>query len=159
MNETAYRSNCSSFTVTRTGVTNARLLVSYTIGGTAVNGVDYDAVSNLVGKGALSATRTLTPRDDPLSEGTESIPISLPNTPYYDAAPATSVFVTLSDNEPALPSLNLQLVSPTTGPIDLSLHGPATGLFNIEASSDTRPTLLIGCQRMRHTCSCARQQE
>ena len=86
-------SDTASFTVTRTGVTNAPLLVSYMIGGTAVNGVDYEAVSNFVviPAGAFSATRTLTPRDDALSEGTETISISLTHTPYYNAAPATNV--------------------------------------------------------------------
>jgi len=131
-------SDTASFTITRTGVTNAPLLVTYTIDGTAVNGVDYNALSNFVviPAGAFSATRTPTPIDDPLSEGTESISISLTNTPYYNAAPATSVILTLSDNEPAPPSLSLQLVSLTNGLIDLTLSGAATRLFAIETSSN-----------------------
>jgi len=38
----------ASFTVTRTGVTNAPMLVQYTLGGSAVNGDDYNAISNFV---------------------------------------------------------------------------------------------------------------
>jgi hypothetical protein len=131
-------SDIASFTVTRTGVTNAPLLVTYTIGGTAVNGIDYNAVSDFVviPAGAFSATRTLTPKDDSLSEGTESISISLTNTPYYSAAPATSVVVTLLDDEPVPPSLSLQLVSPTNGLFDLALSGAATRLFVIETSTN-----------------------
>jgi hypothetical protein len=130
----------AGFTVTRTGVTNAPLLVSYTIGGTAVNGVDYDAISNFVviPAGAFSATVTLTPRDDALADGTETISISLTNTPYYNAGPATNLSVTLSDNEAAPPPLSLQLVNPTNGLIDLTLSGAATRLFTIETSSNFR---------------------
>jgi len=51
-------------------------------------------------------------------------------------APAASVIVTLSDDEPAPPSLSLQLVSPTNGLFDLALNGAATRLFTIETSSN-----------------------
>ena len=40
--------DAASFTITRTGVTNAPMLVQYTIGGSAVNGDDYNVISNFV---------------------------------------------------------------------------------------------------------------
>jgi len=130
--------NTASFTVTRTGVTNAPLLVSYAIDGTAVNGVDYNAISNFVviPTGAYSATVTVTPKDDVFVEGWETISISLTNTPYYSAVPATNVAITLSDNEPVPPPLGLRLANPTKDVFDLALGGAATRLFNIETSSD-----------------------
>src|SRR5439155_22665783 len=69
-------------------------------------------------------------------EGTESISISLTNTPYYNAAPATNLTLTLLDDDPAPPSPSLQLVSPTKGLFDLALSGAATRLFVIETSSN-----------------------
>jgi hypothetical protein len=103
-----------------------------------VNGVDYNAISNfaVISAGAFSATVTLTPRDDALAENPETISISLTNTSYYNATPATNVTVALSDNEPAPPSLSLQLVSPTDGLFDLTLSGAASRLFSIETSSN-----------------------
>jgi hypothetical protein len=60
--------NTASFTVTRTGVTSAPMLVNYSIGGTAINGIDYNALPNFVTipAGAFSTTVTLVPRDDSL---------------------------------------------------------------------------------------------
>jgi len=128
----AGRRHCS------TGVTNAPLLVSYAIGGTAVNGVDYNAISNFVviPIGASSATVTLVPKDDAFVQGSETISISLTNTPYYSAVPATNLTVTISDDEPVPPPLSLRVTSPTNGVLDLTLDGPAIGLFNVETSSD-----------------------
>jgi hypothetical protein len=112
--------------------------VSYTIGGSALNGVDYNALSNFVviPAGAFSASVTLTPRDDALAEGSETISISLTNTSYYNATPATNVIVTLSDNEPVPPPLSLQLASPSNGLFDLTLSGPATRVLTVETSSN-----------------------
>ena len=131
-------SNTASFTLTRTGATNAPLLVSYAISATAVNGVDYNAISNfaVIPAGAFSRTVMLTPKDDAFAEGSETISISLTITPYYNAVPATNIVITLSDNEMNPPTLNLGLVNPANGVLALTLDGPATRLFNVEASSD-----------------------
>ena len=107
--------------------------------GSVLHGVIEDnAISNfaVIPAGAFSATVTLTPGDDALAEGAETIWISLTNTSYYNAVPATTVAVTFSDNEPVPPSLSLQFVSPSNGLFDLTLSGAASRLFTIEASSN-----------------------
>jgi hypothetical protein len=62
------------YTFTRTGSTSASLTVAYTMGGGAINGTDYSALSGSVTipAGAASATVTLTPVNDSLVEGIEA---------------------------------------------------------------------------------------
>src|SRR5438105_2993805 len=68
-----------TFTVTRTGDTNKPLTVRYIIDGTAKNGADYLALSNyvVIPAGSSSADITVTPIDDALVEGTETVLIQL----------------------------------------------------------------------------------
>ena len=127
-----------SFQVTRTGTTNSPLTVAYALGGSAMNGADYNALSNyvVVPAGSFTANITLTPQDDAFAEGAETVSLTLFDTAGYNAGPGTNVLVTLADNEPAPPPLGLQLISPTNGLFDLTLTGPATRLFSIETSSN-----------------------
>src|SRR5205814_63849 len=63
------------FTVTRSGDTGLALVVSYHIGGTASNGVDYETLSGTVTipEGAVSALIEVDPIDDFLVEATETV--------------------------------------------------------------------------------------
>jgi hypothetical protein len=56
----------ATLTVRRAGDTNAELLVSYSIGGTATNGADYDALPSVViiPAGARKADIAIVPRED-----------------------------------------------------------------------------------------------
>jgi hypothetical protein len=130
--------NTGAFQITRTGTTNAPLTVTYALGGSAVNGSDYNALSNyvVIPAGSSNASITLTPQDDAFIEGTETVSLSLFATAGYNAGPGTNALVTLADNESAPPPLSLQLISPTNGLFDLTLTGPATRLFSIETSSN-----------------------
>src|SRR5205823_5118377 len=67
------------FTIARTGSTSASLTVNYTLGGTAGNGADYNALSGAVTipAGAALATVTITPVDDTLVEGSEAVVLSV----------------------------------------------------------------------------------
>src|SRR6266567_1094390 len=68
------------FTVSRDGGgTNSSLNVLYHIGGTASNGVDYVALSNIVTipAGAFAANIVVTPIDDALVEGPETVELRL----------------------------------------------------------------------------------
>src|SRR5262245_59838474 len=75
-----------TFTVTRTGATTAALTVSYTVAGTATAGSDYVALSGslIIPLGSSSATITVTPIDDLLVEGPESVIVTLTDTADYD---------------------------------------------------------------------------
>jgi len=97
--------------VRRSGDMNLPLTVFYRTGGTASNGVDYQSLSNSVTipPGAATATIVITPIDDSLVEGNESVLVRLappltPNVPvggnYGIIAPDTA-FVIIADNDRA----------------------------------------------------------
>lgn len=74
-----FGANPATFTVTRTGPTNTKLSVRYSLGGTAVSGVDYAALPGTItmAAGVTSATITLTPLADALAEGDETLTLTL----------------------------------------------------------------------------------
>ncbi len=145
-----------SFRVTRTGSMTAPLTVSYTVGGNAVNGADYNALSNyvVIPTGSSNANVTVTPREDSAVEGTETISLSLFDTAGYSASITTNLIVNLTDNESSPPVLSLGLITPAAGEFQLTLTGPATRAYNVEASAnlaDWQPftTLLTTTNRVR----------
>jgi len=81
-------SSSGMFTVSRVGSLAANLVVNYAVAGTAINGVDYNTLSGSVTipAGRTSATITVTPVDDALVEGDETIVISLTSSPAYNVS-------------------------------------------------------------------------
>ena len=67
------------FTIRRTGYTNVALQILCEIIGTALNGLDYTKISNVVvmPAGATSVDIIVNPLDDNLSEGTETVTVRL----------------------------------------------------------------------------------
>ena len=104
-----------TFTVHRTGDTSNPLLVLYTIGGTAQSGVDYLTFTNIDGfiqtfsgfpnviipAGESSADITVTPVDDGLAEGSETVRLRLQQPPWagYIAGTPSNAVVTIADND------------------------------------------------------------
>lgn len=91
-------------TVSRTGPTTAALTVNYAIGGTAVNGTDYNSGSALSGSieipiGQASAAITITPVDDADFEGDESVILTVEEDAAYNVGALNSVTVTIADND------------------------------------------------------------
>jgi hypothetical protein len=83
----------ATFRLTRAGSTAAALTVTYTLGGTATNGVDYEMLSLTVTFTAGSATAdvVVTPLVDAVREGIETVIITLIDGAAYDlATPATA---------------------------------------------------------------------
>ena len=97
--------NHGRFQVTRTGPTTSSMTVFYTVSGTATNGTDYTRLgrSITIPAGRLSATISVSPVDDALSEGTENVVLTLAAQTNYsiDAARGTAT-VTIEDNETAV---------------------------------------------------------
>jgi serine protease len=97
------RKDTGRFTISRQGSISARLVVGYTVSGTATNGVDYKSLSGTVTirAGASSATVTVSPLDDKLQEGSETVTLSLveQNPKTYVVGSSGSATVTLSDND------------------------------------------------------------
>jgi hypothetical protein len=124
--------------VTRTGSTNAPLTVAYVLGGTAVNAVDYNALSNFVfiPAGSSNANIMVTPRNDSFAEGVETVSLRLFDTAGYNAGPISNVVVAISDDEMNPPPLVLQIASPGSNLFRLALTGAATRLYNIEVANE-----------------------
>ncbi|WP_225885409.1 endonuclease/exonuclease/phosphatase family protein [Leptolyngbya sp. KIOST-1] len=102
--------NTGTFTVTRSGDIAEALTVTYTINGTATNGVDYEALSGTVEipAGQTSATITVTPLDDDLIEGDETVVLTLVDEADYDLGAAASATVTIRDAVPTVAIYDIQ---------------------------------------------------
>ncbi|MES2598343.1 MAG: Calx-beta domain-containing protein [Verrucomicrobiota bacterium] len=76
--------NTGTFTVTRTVPTTALLAVSIAVSGTATNGTDYSTITTTVNIPAnqASATITVTPVNDLVSEGDETVLVTLASGSY-----------------------------------------------------------------------------
>ncbi len=94
-----------SFTVTRVGNLAANLVVYYSLSGTASNGVDFAALPGTVTipGGQSSATFTITPLNDSLVEGAETVTATLMNTPGYNIVnPGTATLLISDDDTPGV---------------------------------------------------------
>ena len=89
------------FQITRTGSTTSSLAVLYTVSGTATNGRDYKKLKGqaIIKSGARAANVAIQPMDDLISEGDETITLTLlPNASYTIGSPNTGT-VTIHSNE------------------------------------------------------------
>ena len=93
------------FTVYRPATgTNGDLTVTYTMGGTADDGVDYNALAGTVTilEGETNATITVTPiRDEDLGEVSETVVLTLSDTGEYLVGTPSSNTVTIANNPTA----------------------------------------------------------
>lgn len=93
------------FTFTRAGDTSTALTVAYTLTGTGTAGDDYVALSGTldIPAGQTSATLTLTPKNDNLVEGDESVIVSLSASAAYTIdSSASTATVTINDDDDAV---------------------------------------------------------
>ncbi len=153
---TAYRAQCVEspttsstntgvFLVSRNGQTNNSLTVFYGISGTASNGVDYTTLpgSATIPAGSLSTSVLVVPIDDNLVEGTETVVLSLTDSPIagpgivYTIGSPSSATVSILDNDTNPPPPNIpptvHITSPTNGaaftaPTNIHLYATAADL-------------------------------
>lgn len=93
--------NPGTFTLTREGDLTADLVVTYTVGGTATNGIDYNRLSGriVIPAGETSATITITPVNDANpNEGAETVILTLASSADYGLGASTSATVSIEDN-------------------------------------------------------------
>ena len=101
-----------TFRITRTGDTTNSLSVNYTVGGTSTNGTDY--TPTLTGTATIAAGQsfvdiTITPVDDALIEGNETVTLTLNTSANYTLGTASDT-VTIADNDvPVNPTVNLSV--------------------------------------------------
>jgi Bacterial Ig domain/Calx-beta domain len=116
-------SDPAQFLVVRVGFANGPLTVQYALGGDAVNGDDYETLSGevTIPDGAYFAPVTITPHDDFLIEGEESVVIALQQPPIYPPPyivtwPSVAV-ASIADNdfEPTNQPPHVSIVSPPDG--------------------------------------------
>jgi hypothetical protein len=101
------------FTITRTGDLTSPLTVSFTLAGTASNGVDYVVITNAaLFPPAINSVKILvTPLNDSIAELTETVVLTLQGAPNYSAVAPSSATVNLIDDEP--PELSISTAVPT----------------------------------------------
>jgi hypothetical protein len=93
--------NPGSFAVGRNGPTTNAITVFYTIGGSATNGTDYATLAGSVTilAGSSTASVTITPIDDALFEGPETVVLSLSPDAAYTISALGAATVTVADDE------------------------------------------------------------
>src|SRR5260221_12174019 len=115
------------FEIRRSGPTNFGLAVFYRVGGTASNGVDYQAIpgSVFIAAGSLSTSIPVLPIDDTLVEGPETVVLQIVPSLLLCPSPACGYFIgwpsnatlTLSDND-SIPRSNQPPFVPLNLPQD-----------------------------------------
>jgi serine protease len=92
-----------TFTFTRTGDVSAVLNVSINMTGSAANGTDYNTIAGNVAFAAGQATTvaTITPIDDTIFEGSESVIVTVQAGPGYEVGSPSSATITIADNDTA----------------------------------------------------------
>jgi predicted extracellular nuclease len=127
-----------NFRITRTGDITSALTVNYSVAGTATN-VDY--TPNLTGVATIAANQsfvdiTITPVDDLLAEGNETVTLTLTNTADYDLGATPTATVTIADNDFAPGNLRIHdiqgaaHVSPLSGQAVNNVSGIVTVVRN-----------------------------
>jgi Calx-beta domain/Domain of unknown function (DUF4114)/RTX calcium-binding nonapeptide repeat (4 copies) len=92
--------NPGQFTLKRTGINTDALTVSYTIDGSASNGIDYQKLENSVtfAAGSDTAIINIKPIDDQLAEGTETVKLKLSDNSNYKIDEEKSGTIKITDN-------------------------------------------------------------
>ena len=113
------------FYLSRTGSTASSLDVNYTVSGTAVNGTDYAMVSGTatIAVGAQGVEIQITPTNDTIAEGVETVTLTLTAGAYGRGTLATFY---ITDNE--VPAVSVQFSTPSTAALE------SAGALNIPVS-------------------------
>src|SRR2546427_8440503 len=118
------KSRALIFRVTRTGPTDFDLPVSYRVGGTAQNGVDYEELSGriVIPIGASETTILTYARFDGISEGDETVEIAIERPPCddivappwdcYEVGEHGAAYGLIHDAPTPRPVVSLELVDP-----------------------------------------------
>jgi Ca2+-binding RTX toxin-like protein len=139
--------NNGRFLVTRTGSLTNALTATYTIGGTATAGSDYQTLTGTVTFAANSATAAIDVNviDDTIYDGAtpETVVLSLTANAAYNLGTVSSGTVNITDDEtapvvnPSLPVVTIVATNPT------STEGIGEGLFTFTRTGDTSNPLTV----------------
>lgn len=115
-------SDPGSLRISRTGATTEALTISYSLAGTAGTD-DYNASPALSGSitlaaGQASADITITPVDDGLAEGNQTVQLTLLDAAAYDLGTNTSATVTIADDDMTPTPISTIQGSGASSPLD-----------------------------------------
>jgi hypothetical protein len=122
--------NPAIFTFSRAGNTNSALTISFGIGGTASNGVDYATITNSISlaAGQTSANVVITPVNEPSANGYKTVVLTLPRRLVAESSGGTNFNVGSLNRAVAYIAYNytnvppaVSIVTPTNGSSFLSL--------------------------------------
>jgi hypothetical protein len=128
--------NPGSFTISRSGGTNAALTVPLVFSGTATNGVDYAAIPTNItlAAGQYSSNITVTPISEPNSIGYKTVILTLPRQKLVKSAAAPAFLVGSLDR-----ALVYLVYHYTNLPPSVSLVSPSNG-----SSFLSKPNIVVG---------------
>jgi subtilisin len=111
-----------SFTITRSGSTDAPLTVGYFLGGTATAGTDYASLSDTltIPAGSSSATLVVTPIDDARVELEETIVMGVASSAAYAIGASKTATVTIANDDLFL-AAPANVVATATTPISVAV--------------------------------------
>ena len=135
-----------TFRVTTTGTGTGNITVLYTVSGTATNGTDYNPLSGTLTMAKnTTANITITPIQDLLVEGYETITITLNSDPTYSLALDASATMNLQDDD--APVVNVSgtddVFTETTGSLAkfwISRTGATTAALTVNYTIDGTAT-------------------
>ena len=130
--------NGSTFVFNRIGSVAGNLLVNYALSGTASNSVDYTALSGSVTilAGRPSVSLTLTPINDVIIEGDETVTLNILSSPNYNVGNPGSATIVIQDNE--LPTVTFTVSDATAAE-----PGTNTGAFRFTRTAPSSNDLMV----------------
>jgi uncharacterized repeat protein (TIGR01451 family) len=136
----------ATFSISRAGGTSTDLVVSFALLGTATAGTDYELdtptrVAATIPRGQVSVAVILSPREDSLQEGAETVTLSLIPAAQYDVGMASSATVTIADR-----SL-LPIVSIAASDAVAAELGQEPGVLTITRVGPTTTDLTVSLSR------------
>ncbi|MEZ5291743.1 MAG: Calx-beta domain-containing protein [Vicinamibacterales bacterium] len=131
-------SDTAALTFSRAGDTVPALTVAYTVSGSATSAADYVALPGSVtfAPGATDAVVIVTPVDDALLEGPETVTLRLLPGPGYQVGVPDQGGVTILDDE--RPSVTITVSDGTAGEA-----GPDPGSFEVTRTGPTTSPLVV----------------
>jgi Calx-beta domain/Ser-Thr-rich glycosyl-phosphatidyl-inositol-anchored membrane family len=134
--------NPGLFTLTRTGNIASSLAVNYTISGTATNGTDYQTLTNSIifAAGLSTAIINVTPSDDTVFEGNETVILNLATSANYTLGTAKTATVNLVDNDK--PTISISATDASGGEI-LTGQTVNPGKFTLTRTGNTTSSLIV----------------
>ncbi|MBD2268610.1 M10 family metallopeptidase C-terminal domain-containing protein [Anabaena sp. FACHB-1391] len=134
--------NPGVFTLTRSESNINSLTVNYTITGTATNGIDYSQLTGTAtfAAGSSTTTITVTPTDDLIFEGNETVTLTLATGTGYTLGTAQTATVTIADND-AIPQVSINDVTITEGN-----SGTRSANFIVSLSNPNSQTISVNYQ-------------